>query len=86
MQATEKKKFQGENSYSVVAIRFIGSILPATVLNSFRRGSLFHIIITPSPHCKLKDRKEFKNNQTENEQETYGSVQRDNRHTDQSHL
>jgi hypothetical protein len=47
----------------MVAIRLIGSILPATVLNTFRRGSLLVLISTlPSNAETNLTKKNFKKN------------------------
>ena len=74
----------------------IGSILPASVLNAFRRGSLVSSSQQSVPRSngekkankKKKSPGENISNRIANKQETQiekldGSVQRENRHTDQ---
>lgn len=52
----KKKRLEGIRSYSVVAICFIGSILPASVLNAFRRGSLLSSSQQPPPSNEKQNR------------------------------
>jgi len=88
-----KKKWRGLQLLSG-GNRFIGSILPASVLNAFRRGSLLSSSQQPPPTEETKKKsldekiraKKKEANKPENEEKSDGSVQRGNRHTDQSHV
>jgi len=91
--AKEKKKWRGLQLLSG-GNWFIGSILPASVLNAFRRGSLLSSSQQPPPteetkkkslDEKIRAKKTGKKNPRTKEKSD-GSVQRGNRHTDQSHV
>ena len=62
---------------------FIGSILPASVLNVFRRGCLL-VLIATNPSIQYKQHESNLANKLKIREISDGSVQRDNLHTSQS--